>query len=420
MSTRSGSVDIPLRLSLLFAVIALIAIVVLVLGQRWYATIEEEAEDMVEQGRIIGANASAALLFDDRDAGGEMLGALKNSSYVVEAALYRADGTQLANYARQPPVLLPTRLENNATETEGRTQTLTEMRITFPVTIGERNVGTIILRSSMQRVYRELLEFFEFFLMILVVSVALAYFASFRLRRRIRESRTELVDSQYMIRQLSVHREQLVEAEHKRIAIEIHDDLGQILTTAMMHLKRLNKSLAESNPAAAGQVSEIQVLVEEAFRSIKNIAMDLRPAVLNIGFTAALEWLVERTLGGSEIRFHLDIDAALPELDDRCSTTLFRIAQESLSNIVRHAQAGNVWIAVKVDNEQLSLTIEDDGIGFGNNANDIRPRFGLMGIRERAESLQGYAEITSKPQQGVCVLISVPLSLALRQRRLPS
>ncbi len=173
MSTRSGSVDIPLRLSLLFAVIALIAIVVLVLGQRWYATIEEEAEDMVEQGRIIGANASAALLFDDRDAGGEMLGALKNSSYVVEAALYRADGTQLANYARQPPVLLPTRLENNATETEGRTQTLTEMRITFPVTIGERNVGTIILRSSMQRVYRELLEFFEFFLMILVADSSL-------------------------------------------------------------------------------------------------------------------------------------------------------------------------------------------------------------------------------------------------------
>lgn len=415
MSTGPDSTNIRLRLSSLFAVIALVAVFVFVLGQRWYVTIEEEAVDITEQARIIGANAAAALVLNDRLVASETLAALKNSTYVVEAALYRADGTQLANFQRRGSPMLPNELGASPIRAKSRSLTLRGMRISVAVGLNGSEVGTIVIRSSMERVYRKLAGFFEIFLLIIVVCIALVYFTNYRLRRRMRESRNELLASQYMIRQLSIHREQLVEEEHKRIAIEIHDDLGQILTTAMLHLKRLSRALRESHSSAVGQVEEIEGLVDDAFRSIKNIAMDLRPAVLNFGLTAALEWLTERTLGGSGIAFHLDVADPPPMLEERCSTTLFRIAQESLTNVVRHAQAKSVWIALKLDTEYVSLTIEDDGIGFGKGSGDGKPRFGLLGIRERAESLQGHAEINSTPNQGVCVVVTVPLSVALRQ-----
>lgn len=415
MDGKRNSADLNFRLSLFSALVALVAIIVLVLGQRWFVTIGEEMEDLSEQGRIIGANAAAALVFNDAAAAEEMLLALKNSSYVVEAAFYRADGSRLADYHRQGKAELPVTLLPGAMSTETRTQSLREVRILIPIRVGERGVGAILLRSSMERVYRELGEFLEFFLMILAVSVGLAYLASYRLRRRVRESRQELLDSQYMIRQLSLHRERLVEEEHKRIAMVIHDDLGQILTTAMLHLKRLHRSLREENHAATVRVEEIEGLVDEAFRSIKNIAMDLRPAVLDFGLVSALEWLCERVLAGSGVAFHLTVPDPPPALSERCSITLFRIAKESLTNILRHAQARNVWITMELGAEQLSLSIEDDGVGFAESAATSIPSFGLLGMRERASALQGHAEISSTPGKGVYIHVTVPRAVALGQ-----
>lgn len=415
MGKKRDSTDLQLRLSLFSALIALLAIVVLVLGQRWFVTSKEEIEDLAEQGQIIGANAAAVLLFDDAAAGEEMLSALRNSSYVTDAAFYRANGSRLAVYHRQDKTVLPAVLSPESMRVETRTQSLRDIHVLIPIRIGGRDVGAMLLRSSMERVYRELGEFLEFFLMIMAVAVALAYFASYRLRRRVRESRQELVDSQYMIRQLSLHRERLVEDEHKRIAMEIHDDLGQILTTAMLHLKRLHRSLREEKHAATSRVEEIETLVEDAFRSIKNIAMDLRPAVLDFGLVSALEWLCERVLAGSGIAFHLTAPNPPPVLSERCSITLFRIAKESLTNILRHAHAKNVWITMELGAEQLSLSIEDDGVGFADAVSTRGPSFGLLGMRERAGALQGHAEISSMPGKGVHIHVTVPLAVALEQ-----
>jgi signal transduction histidine kinase len=404
------------RLTTLSAVTVLVAVFVLLIGQRWYSMFEEQAEELGAQSLIIGANASAALAFDDSSAGSEMLAAFKHNPYVIEAALYRNDGTLLAQFHRYDNVSLPSVLGEPQGKIGSRLLSLRQMYCRFPVRLGNRNVGTIVLLASMARVYGELAEFFWFLFAIVAFAAALAYFASYRIRRRIRESQNELENSQAMIRQLSVHREKLVEEEHKRIAMEIHDDLGQILTTAMLQLKRLDKTLQTSDDTIVEQVREIQTLINDAFHSVKNIAMDLRPAVLNFGFVPALEWLVERTLGNSGIKFQIVAPNPVPALDERCSTMLFRISQESLTNIIRHSRARNVWIALKINNEHLSLTIEDDGIGFRNGTIKDKPGFGLLGMRERAESLQGVAEITSVPEKGVCVVVTLPLSAVIEKQ----
>lgn len=403
------------KLSLVSAAIGILAVFVLMAGQRWYAAVHEEAEAVAEMARMMSANAGQALAAGDPSAARGILDSLGKSSRVRQIALYRNDGSLLASLSaaaipQPPPALLAK---------EKRTLGLHGWRIAIPIASGERRLGAIVIWSSLERARKELVDFVVVFVLIGGVAVILSYASSRGMRRRMLDSQAALEDSQTMIRQLSVHREKLVEDEHKRIALEIHDDLGQVLTTAMLGLKRLRRRLADGESVSPEQIDEVGVLVSEAFRSIKDIAADLRPPVLGIGLAAAIEWLAERTLAPAGIKFRLDLPEHSPPLDDRCAVTLFRIAQEALSNIVRHAAARYVGIALHSDGEIVSLEIQDDGIGFSSKPRDGRPHFGLLGIKERAESLQGMATIESAMGHGTRITVNIPASIAIARSGVP-
>jgi signal transduction histidine kinase len=390
------------RLSFLSIGIALLAALVLLAGQRWYSARQDLIGEVREDAQIFGANSSAALAFDDHETATDILSAFSHSRMIVEAALYRTDGSLLARFKARPemarwaPDILPTG--------SGLREIDPGLRYSQPIQLGDRVVGHLVLWVVLDTIYREVRDFVSGFLATALVAGALAYLAGYRLRQRMVDDRLALQQSAATIRLLAAHRDKLVEGEHKRIAREIHDELGQLLTAAGMGLKRLSRASRQGKTADGAELDEIEGLISEAMRSVRNIAADLRPAVLNIGFHAAIEWLAERMLDSNGILYKISIPQPPPEMDDETMTALFRIVQESLTNVVRHAKAQNVSITLTSDAHRLWLRIADDGVGFtpreaGSN------RFGLVGMRERAAALGAQLDILSHVGAGTCVQV---------------
>jgi signal transduction histidine kinase len=225
---------------------------------------------------------------------------------------------------------------------------------------------------------------------------------------QLRRYQEDLEQSRARLQQLIAHRESVVDEVHKKIAVEIHDQLGQIITAALLHVRLLDRSLPATDAAARELVRNIDGLLNDAYRSMKDIAVSLRPAVLNFGFVAAAEWLAERVLGVAGIAWRITTSEPPPSLDERQSIAFFRIIQESLTNCVRHAGASEVTVSLATDGDRLVLEIADNGRGLTVAAAEQETRFGLLGIRERAESLGGTASIVGAPAGGTRVRVVVP------------
>lgn len=224
----------------------------------------------------------------------------------------------------------------------------------------------------------------------------------------LKQAQQDLERSREELRRLASHREERVEQERARLAREFHDELGQVLTTARMHAQLLMRQLPADAEAPRAAVREIETMIGEASRSVKTIASDLRPAALNLGLTAAVEWLAGRVLGPAGIGYQVSITALADRLDDSHAIGLFRIVQESLNNIVRHAGASQVHITLGRIDAELHLLVEDDGKGFDAAGVDHATHFGLLGISERVTALGGNLEIDSSPGNGTRLSVSLP------------
>ncbi|MBI5901497.1 MAG: sensor histidine kinase [Rhodocyclales bacterium] len=224
------------------------------------------------------------------------------------------------------------------------------------------------------------------------------------------ETQHALERSRAELRQLASHREERVEQERARLAREFHDELGQVLTTARMQAQLLVRQLPDDAEAARGAARDIETMIGDASRSVKAIASDLRPAALNLGLAAAVEWLAGRVLGPAGVGYQVSIAAAADRLDDGHAIGLFRIVQESLNNIVRHAGASRVHITLGRIDAELHLLVEDDGKGFDAAGVDHATHFGLLGISERVTALGGSLEIDSSPGGGTRLSVCLPLA----------
>lgn len=223
----------------------------------------------------------------------------------------------------------------------------------------------------------------------------------------------EVEHSRQVLRQFALHRERLIDAEHKRLAIEVHDQLGQILTTALMRIRLLLRELPAVKSQLREHAVEIEALLREAQSGVRDVTTRLRPAVLGFGLGPALEWLVDRLFEGSELVCHLELPAQLPELDEERALACFRIAQEALTNCLRHSAAHQVWVTVVVSDDQLHLTVRDDGRGLVDQLAgqaDGQWHFGLVGMQERAAGLGGRLSLVGPPGAGVKVELVLPLS----------
>lgn len=226
-----------------------------------------------------------------------------------------------------------------------------------------------------------------------------------------------LEQSRAALRRLGAHRERQMEREYQRLAREFHDELGQLLTTARMHLQLLSRQPEVTHAQVAASAQTIDGMLADAYRSIKTIAADLRPPALNLGLVAAIEWLAERMLLPIGVQCEVqcrDADA-LSGLEDGLAITAFRIVQEALTNVVRHAEARMVRIVIareRVDGAGagLRLSIADDGKGFDMTQVSRETHFGLLGMTERVAALGGRLDVETAPGAGTHIEVHLPAS----------
>ncbi len=218
-----------------------------------------------------------------------------------------------------------------------------------------------------------------------------------------------LRESYELLRELASRRETAREEERARIAREIHDELGQHLTALRMGISTLRFQFGAENPRLAERTQGIMTLADKTIQVVRDVATSLRPAAIDRGIVAALEWLA------LEFSRHNDVhcDASLPEeridMDDRQSITVFRIVQESLTNAARHAGATRVDIALGRDGNHWVAEVCDDGCGF-DPAQPRRKSFGLVGMKERVTMLGGDVRIDSAPGCGTRVTLRIPIN----------
>jgi PAS domain S-box-containing protein len=233
-----------------------------------------------------------------------------------------------------------------------------------------------------------------------------------------KKSEEKLKQSHEQLRQLASHLQDVREEEQKRIAREVHDELGQQITGLKMDVAWIWKKMAGIKEGVSIQerLKEMTTLLDSAVKTIRKIASELRPSILDdMGLIAAMEW---QTL---EFQKRFSIPVAFKsavrqlELDPTVATNLFRLYQESLTNIARHAEAKNVYTELEVNKKQITLSVTDDGKGFQVEESDDKKTLGLLGMKERVWMMNGELEIKSKPGSGTTVTIKVPIQESIRK-----
>jgi len=219
----------------------------------------------------------------------------------------------------------------------------------------------------------------------------------------------ELQRSLAQLRKLAARLETVREEERTRAAREIHDELGQALTAIKLDLTALLRDLPPDQGPAAQRRQSILKLLEQAMRSTRRIATELRPAVLDdLGLAAAVEWAAE----DFQARTGIKCQASLPEgaiaLDSERATALFRILQESLTNVARHASASQVTVRLGKGNGGFLLEVHDNGRGFDEKLFSTANSLGILGMRERALLLGGELTIDAAPGEGTTVRVRIP------------
>lgn len=221
----------------------------------------------------------------------------------------------------------------------------------------------------------------------------------------------ELGVSRQILRELAGKSEMLREEERKCIAREVHDELGQILTALRMDVALINLRFGEHNTALLEKTQGMSRLLDQAGRSVRNIVSNLRPTALDSGIVAAVKWLCDEFSAhtGSSCVLHTTEEHV--DLDEGRAVAVFRIVQELLTNVARHAGASRTQITLARHAGDLQVEVRDNGKGFDFQAMPQNKSFGLLGIFERAIALGGNVEVVSAPQQGTAVTISMPTKL---------
>ena len=229
-----------------------------------------------------------------------------------------------------------------------------------------------------------------------------------------RRAETALYQTNQQLRELSASLEKVREEERTRISRELHDDLGQQLTGLKLDMSWFANRLKDGRGIDPDKVADMRRALDVAVSSVRRISTELRPLVLDdLGFVDALKWHVADLAKRSGLNVSLNFSDAEMHLVDDVATALFRIVQESLNNIVKHAQAQHVFINLDSSGSQLSLTIQDDGKGFDTDTPSSG--LGLISMRERALALAGAFSVVSNDERGVTVCIEIPMHNAVLQ-----
>jgi PAS domain S-box-containing protein len=226
-----------------------------------------------------------------------------------------------------------------------------------------------------------------------------------------KKSESEILSMNEQLRLLSERQQNIREEERTHIAREIHDELGQQLTVMKMDVSWLNKKLGANDEIVGKKTLELSKILDETVKTVRRIASELRPSLLDdLGLVAAIEWHLNEFEKRSGIKAELKKVRIEPLLPDAARTGLFRIVQESLTNVARHAKASKVTVSLQQKKELLVLKIEDDGVGFSKEKIAVKKTLGILGMKERTSVMGGTYEIVSVPGKGTTVCVTVPFN----------
>jgi PAS domain S-box-containing protein len=223
-----------------------------------------------------------------------------------------------------------------------------------------------------------------------------------------RQEEKEILRSRQELRDLTTRLQLVREEERTYLAREVHDELGQALTGLKIDLAWLRSRMTDRT--LVDRVQSIIVRIDGAMDTVRRIATDLRPSVLDdLGLVAAVEWQAQEFERSTGIPVQLEVQAEHVELEDICATTAFRILQETLTNVARHAKATRVTIALRVSAEVLTLEVRDNGRGISKAEMASPQSLGLLGSRERAIACGGELVIDGVRGKGTTVSLRIPL-----------
>lgn len=245
-----------------------------------------------------------------------------------------------------------------------------------------------------------------------LLALAVAGLAALRLWRLEREwerERGRALEAREALRRLSQEVVRAQEEERRSISRELHDEVGQALTALRLELGGLERLRFGAEEPLWQRLAEAKALVEGALQNVRDLAMGLRPSMLDdLGLEPALAWQAREFSRHAAIPAELSCDSDLGELPDRVRTCLYRVTQEALTNCARHARATTVGISVSRRNGRATLTVEDDGVGF-DPADERGRGLGLLGIEERVRELGGKVSLSSRLYRGTRLRVEIPL-----------
>lgn len=236
--------------------------------------------------------------------------------------------------------------------------------------------------------------------------------ANARLEREIADrlsKEEEFHRSTEQLRELSARLQSVREEERTHIARAIHDELGQALTGLKMDVAWLQKHLDQPQPALLQKTQAMSDLIDITVQTVRRISTELRPGILDLGLVATIEWQLQEFQMRSGIEGNLISAPEETALDADGATTVFRIFQEILTNVVRHAQATQVVVILDESAEYLMLQVRDNGRGITDSQIHSPKSIGLLGMQERARLRAGHIHFDGSPDQGTVVTVRIPL-----------
>jgi signal transduction histidine kinase len=221
----------------------------------------------------------------------------------------------------------------------------------------------------------------------------------------------ELRKSHEELRELSAAMHNAREAERTRIARELHDELAQWLTAVKMDISWLAARLPRSEPALVERAEKMKGAVDTTVTAVRRIAADLRPVMLDdLGLLPALESLLHELSQRTGIMVSLVPDAGIVDMGEPMATAVYRMVQEAVTNVARHAAATEVEVTMDYEGGTLVVRVRDNGRGYDAEAAARRKSYGVMGIHERARTLGGSASISRRQSGGTLVEIVLPMA----------
>jgi signal transduction histidine kinase len=250
-----------------------------------------------------------------------------------------------------------------------------------------------------------------------LLGMAVAVIAVFRLRtleRRSDDQRTVAQEAERQMRQLSQERDAAQEEERKHLSRELHDQVAQVLTALRMELGRIDRMRGPGDARIGAAIAESKRLVDNMFGTVRDLALGLRPSMLDdFGLQAALEWHVRDLTSRYGVNVDLHVDGEFDVLPDRHRTCVYRAVQEALTNCVRHAQARSVHVGVRSDGDHIDVSVADDGVGLDPVKRGTG--LGLRGIEERVKELHGVMTIGRVEGGGTKLAIRLPWPAQARE-----